>query len=124
MADRVFVSPGVYTSEKDLSFTGSSGSSLEDLKRALSMVEQGALRSDRIVRAVGGLKALKQGVKAVQEGTYAGKVVIYPHLEDLPLMSIEDVKKEYSDAASKLDSGHWTREAEQMLFNTVLGGNK
>ena len=111
-------------SEKDLSFIGSSGSSLEDLKRALSMVEQGTIRSDRIVRAIGGLKSLKQGVKAVQESTYAGKVVIYPHLEDLPLVSLEELEQELPETASKLDSGHWNREAEQVLFNTVLALEK
>lgn len=109
-------------SEKELSFTGSSGSSLEDLKRALSMVETGIIRSDRIVRAIGGLRDLKKGVQAVADGAYAGKVVIYPHLEHLPLTALEDLADISSEAAEKLDCGHWNRSAERELFNTVLKG--
>jgi len=107
-------------SGNNISFTGHSGSSLEDLAQALSMVEHGKIRSDRIVRAIGGLEVLKNGVKAVMEGVYAGKVVIYPHLGSLPLISLDDLSEEYPDVSTKLDNGHWNRGAEQALFNMLL----
>ncbi|MFH1708528.1 MAG: alcohol dehydrogenase catalytic domain-containing protein [Planctomycetota bacterium] len=107
--------------ELNLRFTGSSGSSMEDIRRALELVEAGRLRSDTIVRAVGGLKALKEGVQAVAEGSFPGKVVIYPHLMDLPLTTLEACAAKYPSVAARFDDGAWTRDAERELFNRMLG---
>ncbi len=118
-------SPFVYDTEvcaeKKLRFTGSSGSAMDDLRRALEYTESGEINSDAIVRAVGGLNVLKKGVESVANSVYPGKVVIYPHLENLPLMSVEECGEKYPAVKEKMNGVNWTREAERELFNTILG---
>src|SRR5207237_5809304 len=60
---------------------GTSGSSIADLRRIIERVEAGGLETDRIVAAVGGIRAVADGLAAVREGRFPGKRVIHPQLE-------------------------------------------
>jgi hypothetical protein len=50
------------------------------------------------------------------EGRYPGKVVIFPQISGLPLLSLAELKEKYPAVADKLGSGDvWTTEAEAAL---------
>lgn len=96
---------------------GTSGSNIADLRATLARLESGALATDRVVAAVGGIGAVRDGLLAVRDGRYLGKTVIYPHLTDLPLLSVAEVGQRYPSVAALLTDGkYWNREAETELL--------
>jgi threonine dehydrogenase-like Zn-dependent dehydrogenase len=100
---------------------GSSGSSIHDLERTLRFAEQGVISPNESVAAVGGMTALHKGIDAVQLGMLSGKVVIYPHVLDLPLTPLEELQLRMPSVARCLDSrGSWTRAAERALLEEGL----
>ncbi len=101
----------------NMQLTGTSGSSVFDQKTVLSKTRAGSLSPNLSVAAVGGLKQAVAGMEAMMAGTYAGKIIIYPQLEDLPLLSLAEVAEKYPEVAKKMGPQHtWTREAEKVLF--------
>jgi threonine dehydrogenase-like Zn-dependent dehydrogenase len=102
---------------------GSSGSSIHDLERTLHFAEQGLISPNESVAAIGGMRALRDGIEAVQKGALAGKVVIYPHVLDLPLTPLEELSIRMPSVARGLNSrGSWTRDAERALLKEELKG--
>jgi len=100
---------------------GSSGSRISDLRKLLSMVETRRLNTNLSVAAIGGLNAAREGLEGVKAARFPGKTVIYPHVVDLPLMSLEDIPKRLPALADKLSpEGAWTREAEQALLEMFV----
>ena len=100
---------------------GSSGSSIHDLERTLHFAEQGRISPNESVAAIGGMTALRDGIEAVQKGALPGKVVIYPHVLDLPLTRLEELSIRMPAVARRLDSGgSWTRDAERALLEEEL----
>ncbi len=96
---------------------GTSGSSVADLRAIVEKVESGALPTDQIVAAVGGLEAVKPGLEAVRDGVYPGKTLIYPHCRDLPLMTVEALAERQPTIRERLvDGRYWTPEAEAELL--------
>jgi threonine dehydrogenase-like Zn-dependent dehydrogenase len=65
---------------RQIRFIGSSGSSIADMRSMLALVEQGALDTSRTVAAISGLDGVYDGIYAVSQGTFPGKVVVYPHI--------------------------------------------
>ena len=56
-------------------------------------------------------------MEAMMAGTYTGKIIIYPQLEDLPLLSLAEVAEKYPEVAKKMGTQYtWTREAEKVLI--------
>ena len=49
-------------------------------------------KTREIVGAVGGMGAAKDGLQALVDGTYSGKVLIFPQIHDLPLMGLDELK--------------------------------
>ena len=97
-------------------FTGTSGSRLSDQALVIEKTMAGALSPNRSVAAIGGIEAARDGIRAMMEGRYAGKVVIFPQVSGLPLVGIAELKEQYPDIAAKLGPGDvWTPEAEQAL---------
>ena len=100
---------------------GSSGSRIRDLRKILAMVEEGHLNTDLSVAAIGGLNSAREGLEAVKSGRFPGKIVIYPHIPELPLMAIEEIPERIPDVASKLGpNGAWTKRAEEALLELYL----
>jgi hypothetical protein len=98
-------------------FWGTSGSSIADLRSVLSKVEQGELATDSVVAAVGGIRAVKEGLAAVRDARFLGKTMIYPQLAGLPLLSVEECANRYPTLREKLTEGrYWNRDAEAELF--------
>jgi hypothetical protein len=100
---------------------GHSASSIDDLRLMLRYAETGVLSPNRSVAAIGSLEAVKDGLRAVMETVYPGKVVIYPHIKPLPLTAISDLAPLLPTVHAKLKDGReWTNEAEAELLRVML----
>jgi threonine dehydrogenase-like Zn-dependent dehydrogenase len=104
-------------------FTGTSGLSLEDQTLVLEQASSGDLFPGRSIGAIGGMKVVKEGIKAVIDGSYSGKISIFPQLHDLPLLGLDELREKLPQVGSKLDANDmWTREAEAALFELFWKG--
>lgn len=104
-------------------YTGTSGLTLDDQRQVLDQASQGSLSPGRSVGAIGGMNVALEGIKAVIEGRYAGKIVIFPQFDDLPLLGLDDLKEALPEIAEKLEPGNmWTRKAEEALFEKYYKG--
>ncbi len=105
----------------DIRIIGHSASSIEDMVVMLNEVESGQLSTNRSVAAVGSLEAVKDGLQALMDATFPGKVVIFPTIKPLPLTSLQGLKDILPDVYSKLKNGReWTKEAEQAFLEAML----
>lgn len=98
---------------------GTSGSRLLDMKIVLDKVLSGRLDTNCSVDAVSGMAGAIDGIRAVEKRTLSGKIIVYPSLEKLPLLTLPEVCRQYPAVADKLDHGIWTKEAEQELLKTA-----
>lgn len=106
---------------RNVRFIGHSASTIDDLKLMLHQAETGVLSPNRTVAAVGSLIAAKDGLKAVRDATFPGKVVIFPNIQDLPLTSLEELKDKLPTVYAKLNArGEWTIEAEEEFLRLML----
>jgi threonine dehydrogenase-like Zn-dependent dehydrogenase len=109
---------GVY--EKQIRFVGSSGSKLSDMRDTLNAAESGGLSTGTALAGIGGIDASWDGMLAVKELKFTGKVVIYPQIH-LPLMSLEGLKEQLPNVYAKLTDGKfWNGEAEAELLKSTL----
>lgn len=100
---------------------GHTASSIEDLRLMLSQAESGLLSPNRSVAAIGSLSAARDGLEAVMNATFAGKIVIYPHIRDFPLTALPDLKERLPTVYAKLKDGReWTTEAEEEFLRLML----
>jgi threonine dehydrogenase-like Zn-dependent dehydrogenase len=98
-------------------FTGTSGSRLSDQQLVIDKTIAGELSPNRSVAAVGGIEAAQDGLRALMEGHYPGKVVIFPQISGLPLTGLPELKERFPEVAAKLGPGDvWTPEAERALI--------
>ena len=104
-------------------YTGTSGLTIHDQQQVVDLADRGELSPGSIVGAVGGMGAAKDGLQALVEGRYSGKVLIFPQIHDLPLMGLDQLKEALPDVAAKLGAGDtWNGEAERALFDSQLRG--
>ncbi len=110
---------GVYL--KDQRFIGHSASSIDDLRLMLHQAEAGTLSPNRAVAAIGSLNAVKDGLQAVKDASFPGKVVIFPHIEEMSLTPLPELKDTMPTVYEKLKDGReWTIEAEQEFLELML----
>jgi threonine dehydrogenase-like Zn-dependent dehydrogenase len=102
--------------EKQLYFIGTSGSTLEDMKRMLSKVESGRLDTNLSVAAVSGLQGATAGIRAVENRSIAGKIIVYPACRNLGLVTLQELDEKIPDVAECLSDGLWTKKAEKKLL--------
>jgi threonine dehydrogenase-like Zn-dependent dehydrogenase len=101
-------------------FTGTSGSTLADQRAVIRQALAGELSPNQSVAAVGGIEAALDGIRAVIEGRYPGKVVIFPQISGLPLTGLPDLRTVVPAVAERLAPGDvWTREAEAVLIELL-----
>ena len=106
---------------KDTRVIGHSASTIEDLRLMLHQVESGALSPNRSVAAVGSLGVARDGLQAVKDAVFPGKIVIYPHIRDFPLTALPDLKDKLPGVYAKLKDGReWTVEAEEEFLRLML----
>ncbi|MEN6427518.1 MAG: alcohol dehydrogenase catalytic domain-containing protein [Phycisphaerales bacterium] len=102
--------------EKRLYFIGTSGSTLDDMKRMLEKVEADRLDTNVSVAAICGFEGAVEGIRAVESRSVAGKIMVYPACRSLGLTRLEELPQKMPDVAACLNHGLWTREAEKMLL--------
>ncbi|GAB4514526.1 MAG: hypothetical protein Kow0047_26390 [Anaerolineae bacterium] len=103
-------------------YVGSSGSTIADMQRVMDKAAAGQLSPDGSVAAIAGLSAVREGLQAVAEGRFPGKIVVYPQILDLPLTPLSEIQSRWPDVARLLadDGQTWTREAEKALLEVLL----
>lgn len=104
--------------EKRLYFIGTSGSTLDDMKRMLEKVESARLDTNVSVAAISGFEGAVEGIRAVENRSVAGKIMVYPACRDLGLVRLEDLARKLPDVAAHLKDGLWTAEAEKKLLQS------
>jgi threonine dehydrogenase-like Zn-dependent dehydrogenase len=107
--------------EKQLYFIGTSGSTLDDMKKVLAKVESGQLDTNVSAAAVSGLENAVDGIRAVEKQLIAGKIIVYPACKGLGLVKLEDMSEQLNEVAECLDDGLWTKEAEDKLLKLHEG---
>jgi hypothetical protein len=106
---------------RDTRVIGHSASTIDDLRLMLTQAESGQLSPNRSVAAVGSLDAARDGLQAVQDTVFPGKVVIYPHIKEMPLTALPDLKEVLPSVYAKLKDGReWTLEAEEEFLRLML----
>jgi threonine dehydrogenase-like Zn-dependent dehydrogenase len=104
-------------------FSGTSGLTIKDQAWVLQRAAEGSLSPGRSVAAIGGLDAAVQGIEAMMNGRYPGKIVIFPQLPALPLLGLDELSARLPQVAEKLGPGNvWTAEAEAALFEAAWQG--
>lgn len=99
---------------------GHSASKIEDMLEMLSAAESGSLSPNRSVAAIGSLGASHDGLRAVHDTVFPGKIVIYPNIMDLPLTPLAELKDVLPTVFDKLKDGReWTNEAEAELLRVM-----
>jgi threonine dehydrogenase-like Zn-dependent dehydrogenase len=100
---------------------GHSASAIEDMQVMLMQVEVGELDTNRSLAAVGSLDAVKDGMQAVIDTSFPGKVVIFPHIKNLPLTSLAELKDTLPTVYARLKDGReWTKAAEDEFLRLML----
>jgi threonine dehydrogenase-like Zn-dependent dehydrogenase len=106
---------------KDVRFIGHSGLTMEDMRLTLHQVESGNLSPHRLVAAIGSLGAARDGLQAVKDAVFPGKIVVFPHIKDFPLTALLDLKDKLPSVYAKLKDGcEWTTEAEEEFLRLML----
>lgn len=108
----------------NLQLTGTSGSRIHDQQVVLQKTLEGELNPNRSVAAIGGMGVAKEGISALLNGTYAGKIIIFPQILDLPLTGLQELEQHYPAIASKLGDNYlWTIEAEKAMIEELWTGS-
>jgi threonine dehydrogenase-like Zn-dependent dehydrogenase len=98
---------------------GSSGSVVSDMEVLLSRIAAGRLDTNLSVDAISGMAGAPAGLAALKDRTMAGKIVVYPCLREVGLLSLAELSGDFPTVASKLDDGHWCLEAERELLKVA-----
>ncbi|MFW5697242.1 MAG: alcohol dehydrogenase catalytic domain-containing protein, partial [Fimbriimonadaceae bacterium] len=98
---------------------GTSGSAPEDMKTVLAKVENQTLDTDSSVAAVSGMAGAKAGLKAVEDRTMDGKIIVYPSLKQLDLTPLAQLESKYPSVFAKLENGQWNKAAEEELLRVA-----
>ena len=102
--------------EKRLYFIGTSGSVLKDMRRVLAKVETGRLDTNVSVAAVCGLDGAAEGIKALENRSIAGKIIVYPACKGLGLTELANLKDELPEVDECLSNGMWNKKAQKALL--------
>ena len=101
-------------------YTGTSGLTIDDQRLVMDRTLEGNLSPSRSVAAIGGMEAAQDGVVAMMESRYAGKIVIFPQITDLPLMGLNELAAAHPDIAAHLGPNFaWTDAAEEALIEKL-----
>lgn len=102
-------------------FTGTSGSSIRDLRTMLDAAESGRLDPNLSVVAIAGMRAAKRGIEGVMQQTFPGKIVVYPQVLDFPLTPLAELASSLPSVYALLGPhASWTNEAEAQFLKEML----
>ena len=118
---KMSVDPWLIVGEKQNRFIGRSGSALDDQQAVVDRCASKDLNSNLSVAAVGGLNQIPDGIRAMQNSTYPGKIVIFPQIMEFPLTALSDLQSVLPKVAEKLgENATWNAEAEQAFLESQL----
>jgi len=98
---------------------GTSGSMISDMKAVLGRLEAGTLDTNISVYAISGMQGVPDALEAVNARTSGGKIVIYPQLTQLGLITLAELPARMPEVAAALDDGRWTNAAELALIEAA-----
>ncbi len=114
------IDPATIYGPMQIRWISHSGSGLDDQKEVVKKAIEKKLRPEFSVAAIGGFNQIPEGLRAMKNATFAGKIVIFPHVPDFPLTSLEDLKTKLPEVYAALGEGHiWTKEAENKFIASV-----
>ncbi len=103
--------------ERGVRFTGSSGSTFDDMADTLRAAAAGEFHPQCALAAIGGMNALKEGLEAVAAGRFPGKTAILPGCPELPLTALTDLGRLDPALPATLDeNGNYTKATEALLI--------
>ena len=101
-------------------YTGTSGLTIQDQATVMERRVAGTLSPGRSVAAIGGMETAAEAIQSVIDGKYPGKVVIFPQLHNLPLLSLKELKERLPQVAACLgEDDMWTNAAEEALIDAL-----
>ncbi len=104
-------------------FTGTSGSKISDQALVMDKAVEGMLSPQRSLAALGGIEAAQDGVQAMLDGAFAGKIMIFPQLSGLPLTGLRELGERHPAIGEHLEGGDiWTLDAERALIEEFWPG--
>lgn len=98
---------------------GTSGSEPADMRTVLAQVVGNRLDTDLSVSAVSGMAGAIDGLKAVEDRSLDGKIIVYPELHDLDLVPLADMAQRFPSVAAKMRDGTWNKQAEAELLRVA-----
>jgi len=101
---------------------GTSGSVIRDMKIVLDKVACGRLDTNASVDAIAGMAGAMDGLAAVENRTLAGKIIVYPELHDLGLVTLVELARLYPSVYERVHHGQWTASAEAELLRIAITG--
>lgn len=106
---------------KQVRFVGHSGSALDDQKAVVERVVSGELNPELSVAAIGGLNQIRNGIQAMKNWKYPGKIVIFPHVIDYPITALSEFEEKDPEIFALLGAGKsWTKSAEKLFLEKEL----
>jgi len=102
--------------KKGMYFIGTSGSTLDDMKIVLKKAESGRLDTNLSVAAVAGLDGAIEGIRAVENHSIPGKIIVYPKCKGLGLITLQQLQDKLPQVGRYLDASCWTENAEKALL--------
>ena len=104
---------------KRIYILGTSGSMISDMKAVLGRLEAGTLDTNISVYAISGMQGVDDALGAVMARTSGGKIVIYPQLTQLGMVTLSEMSERMPEVAAALDEGRWTKASEEVLLRTA-----
>jgi len=102
---------------------GTSGSVIRDMEIVLDRLCSGQLDTNISVDAISGMAGAVRAIAAVENRSLAGKIIVYPSLHDVGLISLAELDRHFPQVGRKLDRGRWTRAAEEELLKSAATGS-
>lgn len=106
---------------KQIRLIGHSGSNLFDQVQTVGKILNGKLRPELAVAAVCGMNQVPDGLQAMIEQKYPGKIVVYPYVIDFPLTALNNFRSQDAEVYNALsNSKFWNFEAEKLFLENHL----
>ncbi len=101
----------------NLQISGSSGLSFKHMETVRDLARQGTLNINSSIAAVGGLEAAAEAIRAAEERRFPGKIIVYPQLLKLPLLSTAELFRKYTvGIMSRNEEAGWSTAVERKLL--------
>lgn len=116
------IDPWLICGPRQIRLVGHSGSNLADQKHTVDRILSKKLQPELSVAAVGGLNQLIDGLQAMLDNTYTGKIIIYPHVIDFPLTAMQEFQSRDPEVYAELTNHKfWNVDAEKKFLENHLG---